>query len=635
MGVDGYVDIVGNDFLEDLSGVASLKQASGLALESNGSLDLDGAFPALEYLGWDGLWIDESATVARLPMLKGVEGNVGVGGEVEEINPIHELDLPALTCVEGEIWIYDNQELGAVRMPDLVSVGTTCDTPFDFGDLVAVAPMTRSAVSPPEDRDPTDRGMASFRGTAEARVRALDQEVRTRAEQRRSERETRRIEAAREAAALRGPAGAPAVPDRSRARASRAEGPQLSYEGGPGLLIEYNDILTTLDLGSLKEVGGPLYLYDMYALLTVDLPELLTVGEWMDIWGLDGLTAFRAPKLYQTGEFYLAVGYDFSEMDLSSFHDNWSFEIGGPYGYEVGPMGAPALTEGALPWDLDLPSLTTVDGWFGVYGVDGLTSISAPVLGTVGGDFEIEYLPGLLTLSVPGLTSVGWLELYDLWALTSLDLGSLTSVRESLSIGYLDQLQTLSFPSLQSVGAGAYYSPYFDVWSNASLESIEAPYLAADLYSLSISYNGALEDFDLAGVFAQYVYIKYNDQLANLPNLSGLGTSEGGATLYIEYNPKLVDLAGLAGVMSPLAQVVIQANPLLTDISGLSAIGTSTGANPAVSGTFNVSGNITLSDCHVNDVMATIAERNGGNLNTAFPSGWTVSNVPCPPPPEQ
>jgi len=253
----------------------------------------------------------------------------------------------------------------------------------------------------------------------------------------------------------------------------------------------------------------------------------------------------------------------------------------------------------------------------------------------VGDDFEIEYLPGLLTLSVPGLTSVGWLELYDLWALTSLDLGSLTSVRESLSISYLDQLQTLSFPSLQSVGAGASYSPYFDVWSNASLESIEAPYLAADLYSLSISYNGALEDFDLAGVFAQYVYIKYNDQLANLPNLSGLGTSEGGATLYIEYNPKLVDLAGLAGVMSPLAQVVIQANPLLTDISGLSAIGTSTGANPAVSGTFNVSGNITLSDCHVNDVMATIAERNGGNLNTAFPSGWTVSNVPCPPPPEQ
>ncbi len=661
--VGGSIDISGNDYLEDLSGVASLKQAYGLSLESNESLDLDGAFPALEYLGWDGLWIDESATVARLPMLKGVEGGVGVGGEVEEVNPIQELDLPALTCVEGGVWIYDNQELEAVRMPNLVSVGTSCATPFDFDDLEGVTPMARSAASPAKDPDPTDRGMARFRGTAEARIRALDQEARTRLEQRRSERETRRIEAAREAAALRGPAGALAVPDRLRARAPRAEEPQANgCECGPGLMMEDNYHLTTLDLGSLEEVGGPLYLYEMYDLEIVDLPELLTVGEWLNIWELYSLTAFRAPKLEYAADFHLQIDFGFSEIDLSSLRETGGFEIHGPYypgSEEVSPMGAPSTTEeGLIPWDLDLPDLETVGGWFHVHGPAGVTSINAPLLATVGGVLEIDELENLETV----------------------DLGSLESVGEAVRFSYLWELQTLSLPSLLSVGEDPYYEePYFEVADNAVLESIEAPNLEAYLYRLAITDNNVLEDFDLAGVFAQYVYIIGNGQLTSLPDLSGLGMSEGTATLVIEYNPELLDLDGLAGVnalewfllsnnaklndltalgtegdeldglgrltvvgnaalqslnglghvVSPLDQLQIQGNPLLTDISGLSAIGTLSEANPAVSGMFSVSGNITLSDCHVYTVMDTIAGRFVRTRETAFHGGWTVNNVPC------
>jgi len=91
----------------------------------------------------------------------------------------------------------------------------------------------------------------------------------------------------------------------------------------------------------------------------------------------------------------------------------------------------------------------------------------------------------------------------------------------------------------------------------------------------------------------------------------------------------------IAGLDAPTAGrivvdgVEITGNPLLTDISGLSAIGTLTGANPAVSGAFTVTGNATLCDSHVSSVMATIASLNGGNLNTAFLGGWTVSNAAC------
>jgi len=248
-----------------------------------------------------------------------------------------------------------------------------------------------------------------------------------------------------------------------------------------------------------------------------------------------------------------------------------------------------------------------------------------------------------------------------------------------VTFGYLNALQTLSLPNLTSVGEADYYEPYFQVFDNAGLESIEAPNLEAFLGTLTIIGNDVLQDFDLPGMFAENVAIGYNGQLASLPDLSGLGMGEGTASVHIFENPELLDLDGLAGVnaldwfllsnnaklndltaletvddeldglgrltvlgngalqtlnglghvVSPLDGVEITGNPLLTDISGLSAIGTLTGANPAVSGAFTVTGNATLCDSHVSSVMATIASLNGGNLNTAFLGGWTVSNAAC------
>ncbi|GMV03867.1 MAG: hypothetical protein AMXMBFR53_01490 [Gemmatimonadota bacterium] len=659
--VGQYIDVVGNDYLEDLSGLTSLKYARGLSLESNQSLDLDGGFPALEYLGWDGLWIDESATVVRLPMLKGVEGQVGVGGEVSPVNPIQELNLPSLQCVQGAVWIYDNEDLTTVRMPNLVSIGMDCITPFDeCGDI---GPAPSRSISRAGDPDPTDRGMEARRGATTARLRALDQQADDRREQRVAERAARRLQEAQALGAQRAPADARRLLDRARARALTVEAPQaIGCECGPGLMMENNDQLSTLQLGSLEEIYGPLYLYWMGDLQVVNLPSLRYVGEWVDVWEMWGLTAFLAPDLEEVGSFYLQVTSYFGDIDLSSLESTWEFEIEGPYGEDVGPMSAPmAVAEGVTPWTLDLPALETVGGEFHIDGAEGLTSLTLTAPGplTVDGEFYLSDLPALVSVNLSSLASVGW----------------------GVHLQYLDDLSTASFPNLTSVGESVpyYYDSFFEVRWNDALQSIAAPNLEAFVDHLTLTGNDALQTFDLAGVFADDVEISSNGVLASLPDLSGLGESEGSANLFIGYNDQLLDLDGLAGVgslarlqlygnallndltaletpddeltwlgelqvvsnpalqsltglghvESALTQVVIQGNLLLTDISGLSGIGAATSANPAVSGPFTVTGNPALSDCHVNTVMDAIAGAFSQTRATAFPGGWTVSNLPC------
>lgn len=629
--VDGYIDIMGNPALATVGGFASLQMAGGLALEGNQVLTVPSGFPALEWLGWDGLYIDEGATVARFPSLKGVEGEITVGGEASPVNPIESLDFPSLQCVQAGIWLYDNESLAQAKFPALDHVGS-CDTPFDV-DAAPPAPVSGAFRTPsanrviptllhdPDERDP--RSLESRRARQKTLSQSTRDEVRRRSAEADAQRDAARSQSRTERNARRGPEKLARAP---RPRPQQFSEPARTSEYGSSLTVEYNPVLAQLDLGALRHVEGDLSLADndfgtltiplletigtdlsIYGsgLVTLSLPELLSVSD--DVW-IEYTTEFErllAPKLESVG--------DDVYVDYNDALGDFVLESLKSIGYTIEFY--------SNTWDgvLRLPKLEDVYSDFSVEYNTGLTSVEVATesLLAVGYYFEVGDNDGLESITVPGADylyyfSVGY----------NPDLASISvATSATLEVGYdfdiyqNDLLQTINMPGL----ASAYY---VDIENNDNLTAVDLA-TAVDLtieWRLYVRNNAVPHAWTLnvprlVQVTSGYVQIEDNDGLqtfdasalttvgdyvklyANpaLTSLSLGSLSAIGGWLYVEQTG-LANLGAFAGLTSALTSLAIINNPALTDVTGLNGIGSAAGADPVISGYLNIQDNAALCD---------------------------------------
>ncbi len=373
-----------------------------------------------------------------------------------------------------------------------------------------------------------------------------------------------------------GPQGA-SYPDGDGVRALLL--PKLLHVG-EDLLIDANDILTTLDLSSLMTVGDYSQIYQNPAITSISLPRLIWTG--YDIWIEEnaGLTSFSAPALQST-----AGPVESLEGAPGPFTVGPIAIVGGV----VGIWSNPALTS------FDLSSLWKTEG------VDLFDNQSIVTLGSLGslssgssfyanGNAALANLNGLAgvtalyhvyVLSNPALADVSGLaslneayriDISDNGPITSVSFPNLVQVWNRLAINTQAGLTSLSAPNLVTVGAGT--------GPNSSSGRLSI----ADVPALTTASFNALTTVD------NYVQVK---------------------------NTGLVNLNGFTNLKSPVYAVYVDANPALTDVMGLSNIGTFF-ANPAVASAFQVINNPQLCSDNVDLLINAIKAHNPTAPEAAF-----------------
>lgn len=431
--------------------------------------------------------------------------------------------------------------------------------------------------------------------------------------------------------------------------------------------LEDNPVLERIDLSGLESIGDDLALYgngQSGTALEADFSRLSATDDDVDVAGNPGLTHLDLSALDDVGDdLWVIDNLTLTTLTLTALSSvsDW-FEVD----------GNPALAS------FDVPVLTHVGGDFEVDDLDGLTTFSAPSLLGVGGDVLVDLNPVLTGFDLGSLRTVGGPPYYGLVeitnnaALTGFDLGGLQNASR-VSVVEADALTTL--PDLGSLAPGTDVT----IQGNDNLKDLAGLRGSTALHTLLVADNPSLTDISGLSTLTNAADVQFlNDDAltvatmsglttltgslsligmdgltgASFPNLTGIGPggvvpNAGGGALTVSDVPALNSLSipklthldgylsvhstglssldGIRFIATGIWSVSVQNNPVLADVYGLGNIGTLY-ATPAVGGTFTVSGNGSLSDCDVQDVVGLIDARNPG---AAFGGAIAVANAPC------
>ena len=282
--------------------------------------------------------------------------------------------------------------------------------------------------------------------------------------------------------------------------------------------IAYNPMLTSIDLASLINVSGDVFL---------DAPEAdLRLDELAEVEGDLYLTSRSVdlPKLFE-------VAGDLAASTTSPAAD-WTLDV-------------LMTVDGVLNLDLpgvtrvSAPMLTRVDGAMWLDAPDAQT-VAFPLLDSIGGDLVLN-LDVLPALSLPALTTVaGGFAYPGLELATSVEVPLLEEVGGDLAFAYMPQLTTLDLHSLQQVP-----------W-NFVLRS--TPALAAPSMHSDLQVDGDIWMVEVG-----------------MTDLSWLPLSHHEGSLFLDTNPALQSLDGLEAAEFLIALEVTN-NPVLNDVSGLGGL---------------------------------------------------------------
>ncbi len=571
------------DGLTSLDGLQNLQEVGGLGLEFNPNLISSGAFPNLYYVDW-GIWLDDPAIAIGFPGLLTVMGTVDIGygyfygetppqpvsGPRRDYGPSFFLDatFPMLECVDGPIFVTDNESLETLDFPNLERMSSCYAVIEPSGQLTGAQREARRREIGSSERFSAFQERTAGKAESWARARQEREGSPTRAQ--------------------RAPSGA-RIGDGSRS----PTGPMLNGYGGCNSLgVAYNPALWELNLPDLRTVDGDLYLSEGNdALVSVPLPSLEYVGGLLEIFD-SRLTFFSAPLLVEVGE----IEISFNEILAGASFPSLETVFGGGYDSPPAPAAPRAgerpkraysgygdvnLEENDVLTTFDLSNLSEVD-YLGVSSNPLLTTL--PPLPNLPSWVEIWIgdNPNLTSLAgLAGVTEVGDLDLANNGLLSLTGLASLQTVEGRLSIDGEPNLPTASLPALVN-------ADYLDFESNGSLTSISAPLL---------EQVGGINDTSGWLVFR-------TNALLNSVGFPSLHTVVG--DLKVEDNANLPNLDGFSTLIGDLINLRIAENASLTDISGLLGLGGHDGTDPIFHGDFEVTDNYLLGDANVVTFLTTL-----------------------------
>lgn len=591
--VAGSLEVANNDALTELDGLTSLQYIGGdLLLRENPSLNSLGNLPALQDIGGSGLTIQGGGQVIGLPALQTIEGDLTVGGGDYDATILTNLQLPQLVCA-NTVGVYGNTTLATVGLPNLQHVGS-CGPAVSppLQDVTATGPKKPPLVNPVAARygsvrDNAARVRAAARSALEARWRARAQyEAKIRAAAGRTPRvrraplETSRPEAAALTAAMRARLDAMARPSPRSALvldAQRVLSPQRTGEISGSVTIQDNSALSTVQLGSLQNIGGGLSVSGNSVLATLQLPVLHDMGGGIFTDGNLALSGISAPMLVYVDGF-LDIG---DEPDLQT---------------------------------LDFPLLQRVGDYFSVYANGSLTQLTLPAFQYVGSYLMVGSNNALQAISLPGLVSTGsTLEIDDNGSLTNVTLASSSALTVNGDLYIHDNdvtnLWTVTVPGLMSVtgevwlgynyglsavsmatSVTAHVDGNFTIASNSDVQTLDFPKLQRVGGTLELSGMDDPQSMDFSGLtdVVMDLYLSNNGapgsfdiDLTNLQHVDGsigIDTNQGLAALSL---PNLEHVGGsvdvgwndeIATFSAPLldgavGSVSIAYNPLLTSFN--------------------------------------------------------------------
>lgn len=209
-----------------------------------------------------------------------------------------------------------------------------------------------------------------------------------------------------------------------------------------GLELNFLNSLTSLDLGSLSEVGGTIGFDENPNLTVINLQSLETLGSGFNMTSNPLVTEIYLPNLVTAGGISLQ-----SNNGLTSFSaENLASVV-----MSVGVHNNHSLTTFSLP-------LLTSLGSFSLKGNNMLTSISFPSLQTVqrwgsswGGDIYLGREPAMVSIDFGALVSIEKdINIEIMPNVTALDIGNLVTSGGNISISGVN-VDQLNLPNLISV----------------------------------------------------------------------------------------------------------------------------------------------------------------------------------------
>ena len=277
---------------------------------------------------------------------------------------------------------------------------------------------------------------------------------------------------------------------------------------GLHLLIDSNPVLELIGAASLEEIRWDLIIGSS-GLQEIDFPSLKKIGEDLVVYVMDDLRSIRLPVLSFVGEdtefFHLVRLQSLTLPALEVIGED--FEV--HHCYSLGSVSMPSLQKVKEDVEIhnlpvcsaiSMPKLSDIEEDLEMYNLDALKSLSLPSLHTVWEDLILGGMAVASDLSMQQLTKVvGSFWLYNMPNLFRVDFPKLAHVggktrshpppQSSCHYGLGDcdvedeenafyitnntRLEHVRMESLVSIR-----SPYFAIFGNAALLSVELPLLS-------------------------------------------------------------------------------------------------------------------------------------------------------------
>ncbi|MFG1691499.1 Ig-like domain-containing protein [Gemmatimonadota bacterium] len=613
------VEIGENDNLQDVDGLTTLEYIDyDLVMWDNESLVSMNAFPALDYVGY-GIYLEEAGQRLSFSHLWAIPSELYIGNQWmsgDTATHMTEVGFPALQCVMGGIWVWDNARLETLDLPALEGVSWTC------GGEGESEPVSSRIPGMNERASRGDRSSTSERVASAHNVRTQElAERRTRRAEWAAEREARLSE--REERDIRG--DEPQRQDSPAFENGFLGGPELGSGDAeyPYLDIQDNWALTSLDVSSLEYVEGTILFWYNPEVTSLRFPALYEVGWDLEILENDLLDDLRAPILESVGERGSGSLAIFQNPDLPSFNfPNLAYIDDGlvvAWNNSLASFSLAALEYtggdasgwggcGYWPWDEGEDSPPQ-----GVEGPMGYGSVYIEGNDLSGGfnltslqdvdEIHINWNDGLTTIpSMPMLPEWLYLDIDGNPALTDLANLSIFTKIYHLRINNNDGLTSVTgLENLQEVGVELRF------YSNNLLTSISLPALTSIEGNLYVDWNYALTSITLdalthVGGSGGWLQL-YGNSMLTTASFSSLTTVDSG--LYI-YQTALADLNGFSALTSDLTSLYVQSNTSLRDLSGLSNLGDADGTDPIITGSVYIQNNTGLTDAAANAFLAAL-----------------------------